>query len=553
MIKSLHIRNYAIIEELEIDFSRGLTIITGETGAGKSILLGALGLVMGKRADIKSLYNLEDKCVVEGFFEVGMYNLKPFFEENDLDYDDRLVIRREITPAGKSRAFVNDTPVTLDILQALSSTLIDLHQQFDNLDIHQVSFQLRLLDALAENKKLLADYQGRYASYQESRRRLAELRRRSESAAKELDFLSFQLEEFRAAALKAGEQEVLEEELNRLSNAEDIKRTLATAFQQLSESEVSVMGQIGEINQGLGQVRRFDARIERLYERLGAIMEELKDMAKEFENIGEESEYDPERIMAVQQRLDMVYRLQKKHQANTVEELLGIQEKLEQQLGAIGDLSNEIATLEQQVRQQEQELLVLAGELSTRRHSVVAGFENKVENMLAELGMEYARLKAEFTRLEELGPTGFDEVNFLFAANKGSRLQSIRDVASGGELSRLTLVVKSLVASAIPLPTLIFDEIDTGVSGDVALKMGNILRKLSNGHQVVSITHSPQIASKGNMHYFVYKRIKEDRTITEVRNLAPEERITAIATMLSQSPPSESAIRNAMELLEAGE
>ncbi len=553
MIKSLHIRNYAIIEELEIDFSRGLTIITGETGAGKSILLGALGLVMGKRADIKSLYNLEDKCVVEGFFEVGMYNLKPFFEENDLDYDDRLVIRREITPAGKSRAFVNDTPVTLDILQALSSTLIDLHQQFDNLDIHQVSFQLRLLDALADNKKLLADYQGRYASYQESRRRLSELRRRSESAAKELDFLSFQLEEFRAAALKAGEQEVLEEELNRLSNAEDIKRTLATAFQQLSESEVSVMGQIGEINQGLGQVRRFDARIERLYERLGAIMEELKDMAKEFENIGEASEYDPERIMAVQQRLDMVYRLQKKHQANTVEELLGIQEKLEQQLGAIGDLSNEIATLEQQVRQQEQELLVLAGELSTRRHSVVAGFENKVENMLAELGMEYARLKAEFTRLEELGPTGFDEVNFLFAANKGSRLQSIRDVASGGELSRLTLVVKSLVASAIPLPTLIFDEIDTGVSGDVALKMGNILRKLSNGHQVVSITHSPQIASKGNMHYFVYKRIKEDRTITEVRNLAPEERITAIATMLSQSPPSESAIRNAMELLEAGE
>ncbi|MCB9273945.1 MAG: DNA repair protein RecN [Lewinellaceae bacterium] len=552
MIKSLQIRNYAIIEELEIDFSKGLTIITGETGAGKSILLGALGLVMGKRADIKSLYNLEDKCVVEGFFEIERYGLQPFFEENDLDYDGRLVIRREITPAGKSRAFVNDTPVTLDVLQALSSTLVDLHQQFDNLDIHHVSFQLRLLDALADNKRLLADYQGRYQSYQEARRRLAELIRRNDSAAKELDFLNFQLEEFQAAALKAGEQEELEEELGRLSNAEDIKRTLAAAFQQLSESEVSVMGQVGEINQALGQVRKFDHRIEKLYERLGAIMEEMKDMAQEFEAIGEEAEYDPERIMEVQQRLDMVYRLQKKHQAGTVEELLAIQASLQKQLDAIGDLSNEIAALQQDVQGREEALAALAEDLGVRRHAVVAGFENKVEQTLAELGMEHARLKAEFTRLEELGPTGLDEVNFLFAANLGSRLQPIKDVASGGELSRLTLVVKSLVASAIPLPTLIFDEIDTGVSGDVALKMGNILRKLSNEHQVVSITHSPQIASKGNVHYFVYKRVKEGRTYTEVRNLAPEERVTAIATMLSQSPPSESAIKNAKELLEAG-
>nr|HQU59676.1 AAA family ATPase [Saprospiraceae bacterium] len=404
MIKSLQIRNYAIIEELEMDFSRGLTIITGETGAGKSILLGALGLVMGKRADIKSLYNLEDKCVVEGHFDISKYNLQPFFEEKDLDYDDRLVIRREITPSGKSRAFVNDTPVTLDILQDLSSTLIDLHQQFDNLDIHQVSFQLRLLDALAGNKKLLADYQEQYARYQGVRRRLAELLRRNDSAGKELDFLNFQLEEFNAASLKAGEQEGLEEELNRLANAEDIKRTLATAFQQLSESEMSVMAQIGEINQGLGQVRKFDARIERLYERFGGIMEELKDMAQEFENIGEATEYDPERIMELQQRLDMVYRLQKKHQVASVEELLRIQAELQQQLDAIGDLSAEIAALEKEAHQRETELLALAEELSARRHAVVAGFENKVESMLAELSMEHARMKAEFTRLDELGP-----------------------------------------------------------------------------------------------------------------------------------------------------
>lgn len=552
MIKSLQIRNYAIIEELEMKFSQGLTIVTGETGAGKSILLGALGLIMGKRADIKSLYNLENKCVVEALFDVSRYQLKGFFEENDLDYEDSMVIRREITPSGKSRAFVNDTPVTLNILQDISSTLVDLHQQFDNLDIHQVSFQLRLLDALADNKALLAQYQRGFAQYQTRRRRLADLIRRNENAAKELDFLNFQLEEFNAAALKAGEQEGLEEELSRLANAEDIKTTLAAAFQQLSESEVSVIGQLEEVAQALKGIRRFDSRLDKFFERLDGVLVELNDLSQEFEGVAEETEHDPERIMQVQQRLDMIYRLQNKHQVASVEELLSIQESLQQQLNDIGDLSAEIASLEKEVHQQETTLREQAEELSRRRHAVVGGFENKVERMLAELAMEHARLKAEFTRLDELGPTGLDEVNFLFAANLGSRLQLIKDVASGGELSRLTLVVKSLVASAIPLPTLIFDEIDTGISGDVALKMGNILRKLSNGHQVVSITHSPQIASKADVHYFVYKKIKEGRTITELRNLELEERIQAIATMLSQSPPSDSAIANARELLKAG-
>ncbi len=552
MIRSLQIRNYAIIEELEMDFSKGLTIVTGETGAGKSILLGALGLIMGKRADIKSLYNLEDKCVVEARFDVSRYSLKGFFEENDLDYEDNMVIRREITPSGKSRAFVNDTPVTLNILQDLSSTLVDLHQQFENLDIHQVSFQLRLLDALAENKGRLADYQRRFFQYQANRRRLAELIRRNDSAAKELDFLNFQLEEFNAAQLRAGEQEELEEELSRLTNAEDIKRILAGAFQQLSESELSVIGQLEEIAQALKGISKFDQRLGKFYERFDSVLMELNDLSQEFEGVAEEAEYDPERIMEAQQRLDLIYRLENKHQANSVEELLQIQQGLQEQVDAIGDLSAEIAVLEKETARQEEELLGLAEELSRRRHAVVGGFENEVERMLAQLAMEHARIKAEFTRMEELGPTGFDEVNFLFAANLGSRMQLIKDVASGGELSRLTLVVKSLVASAIPLPTLIFDEIDTGISGDVALKMGNILRKLSNEHQVISITHSPQIASKADVHYFVYKRIKDVRTITEVRMLELEERIHAIATMLSQSPPSDSAIANARELLKAG-
>lgn len=549
MIERLHIRNYAIIEELTIDFSKGLTIITGETGAGKSILLGALGLVMGRRADIKSLYNLDTKCTIEGFFNVGAYDLRSFFDEHDLDFDPQVVIRREITPSGKSRAFVNDTPVTLNVLQDLSSTLIDLHQQFDNLDIHKVSFQLRLLDALAENRPLLARYQKLYSTYQQGQKQLQSLLKRQQQSAKELEFLQFQLEEFNTAELVDGEQEELEEELSRLTNAEDIKRILAASFQQLSESEVSVIGQMEELTQSIKSVSSFDRRIEGLYDRFSGLMEELRDIAQEFESIADETEHDPERTQEVQERLDMIYRLQNKHQVASIKELLEIQSDLQQQLDDIGDLSQEIGRLQKSTQEQRQELEAMAEELSTRRHGVVGGFENKVEQMLAQLSMAHAKLKVDISRTEDLEPTGFDEVNFLFAANKGGRLQLIKDVASGGELSRLTLVVKSLVASAIPLPTLIFDEIDTGISGDVALKMGSILRQLSNEHQVVSITHSPQIASKANAHYFVYKKDKEDRTVTEVRPLEMEGRVYAIATMLSQDPPSESAINTAKELL----
>lgn len=552
MIQRLHIRNYAIIEELSIDFSPGLTIITGETGAGKSILLGALGLIMGRRADIKSLYNLESKCTIEAHFDVGRYDLKAFFEEHDLDYDTQLVVRREITPSGKSRAFVNDTPTTLNVLQDLSSSLIDLHQQFDNLDIHKISFQLRLLDALAENRELLSRYQQGYVAYRRNCRQLEECLEQQQSASKEFDFLSFQLEELATAELNAEEQAALEEELSRLTNAEDIKQTLASAFQQLSESEVSIIEQMEAMNHAIRQISTFDKRLDGLHGRFDGLVEELRDLAKEFESIAEEAEHDPERALAVQERLDLIYRLQKKHQVASIQELLDLQSELEDKVRSVGDLSKEISQLQAKIEQQQTLLSEMAEELSSRRHAVIGGFENKIEQMLAQLSMNNAKLKVDISRLDSLGPTGFDEVNFLFAANKGGRLQFIKDVASGGELSRLTLVVKSLVASAIPLPTLIFDEIDTGISGDVALRMGAILRKLSNEHQVVSITHSPQIASRANAHYFVYKKDKEDRTVAQVRQLDQEGRIYAIATMLSQDPPSESAISNAKELLEAG-
>lgn len=549
MIKSLQIRNYAIIESLEINFSKGLTIITGETGAGKSILLGALGLIMGNRADTKSLYDESEKCVIEGAFEVKPYGLRAFFEANDLDYDDEVVIRREISPSGKSRAFINDTPVNLSVLNELSAVLIDLHQQFDSLDIHNVSFQLRMLDALADNKSLLESYQEIYRHYQSEKRQLSDLLQRNERSARELDFLNFQMEEFNQAELVDGEQESLEAELSRLTHAEDIKRTLSAAFLQLSENEQSVVGQLEEIGYAVATIAKIDAATGKLHERYIGLVAELQDISDEFNRIAEATEYNPERIQEVQERLDLIYRLQKKHGLASVAELLALQSDIEKQLSAFSDLGETIHKLEESIRSRETELQGLAEQLRERRKAQAPAFEEKVQHMLAQLGMQNAQLSVSFKALENLNATGLDEVNFFFAANKGSRLQTIKDVASGGELSRLTLVTKSLVASAIPLPTLIFDEIDTGISGDVALRMGNILRQLSNHHQVVSITHSPQVASKADAHYFVYKKENEDRTVTHVRSLTPDERVRAIATMLSQNPPSASAIENARELL----
>ncbi len=550
MIKKLLIRNYAIIDELEIEFSKGLTIITGETGAGKSILLGALGLVMGQRADTKALYRQDDKCVVEAVFDIRPYELQDFFLENDLDYDTELVIRREITPAGKSRAFVNDSPANLDVLQGISSALIDLHQQFDTRDIHHVSFQLRLLDALADNKPLLAKYQTEYKHYQQARRRLAELERLNTDSSREAEFLRFQLEEFHAANLRDDEQEALEKERTLLSNAEEIKRTISASCHYLLESEHSVITQLREVGVSLNTFRRIDPHIGVLAERFETAVTDIQDIARELERIGDATEYDPARLDDVQQRLDLIYRLQNKHRLGSVGELLALQQEWEAKLQALSNLDDEIAELQLQMEQQRHELTGLAHKLSERRRAVIAGFEEEVKRMLSQLAMEHAVLKVQCNPLPDFTSTGQDEVNFLFAANKGGRLQLIKDVASGGELSRLTLATKSLVAAAIPLPTLIFDEIDSGISGDVALRMGNILRRLSNQHQVVVITHSPQVAAKADAHYFVYKKDTPERTVTNVRPLTLDERIRSIAVMLSQNPPSSSALQNARELLE---
>jgi DNA repair protein RecN (Recombination protein N) len=550
MIKNLLIKNYAIIESLEIDFPDGLTIITGETGAGKSILLGALGLILGQRADSKVLYEEGKKCVVEGVFDVRDYGLKQYLESNEIDYDVEMIVRREISPSGKSRAFVNDTPVNLSILKALSAALIDLHHQFDTLDIHRRDFQLKMVDALADNKSLLKDYQSEYRDYHAAQKTLENLRTIAAQSARELEFVNFQLKELHEAELIEGEQENLEAELSQLTHAEEVKKNLLVSMQQLFEDEQSILVQLTEVGNLLDASGRVNASVQGVAGRFLAIKEELNDLGRDIEKLAENTEYDEARIVEHQERLDVIYRLEQKHGVKDLDALLEVQHALEEKSDSFANQSKEEELLEKQIAIHEKSLKKKADKLQQQRKKVLKPFEQKVLALLNQLAMPQARFQIDLEDTGNLGPAGLDEANFLFSANKGGSLQKIREVASGGELARLSLVTKSLVASAIPLPTLIFDEIDTGISGDVALKMGEILRQLSNEHQVVSITHSPQIASKADAHYFVYKKDTEDRTIARLRLLDEEEKVRAIAVMLSQNPPSEAALQNARDLLE---
>ncbi len=512
-------------------------------------MLGALGLILGQRADSKVLYEAGKKCVVEGVFEVGQYGLQDFFELNEIDYDDELIVRREISPNGKSRAFVNDTPVKLNILKDLSAALIDLHHQFDTLDIHRQDFQLKMLDALAENKPFLEDYRSEYKTFQKAKKELEILRTSRAQSARELEFINFQLKELHEAELIEGEQLVLEKQLSQLTHAEEVKKNLLISMQQLFEDEQSISSQLTEISNLLSASGRMNAKVERLASRFVAVTEELNDIGREIEKVAENTEYDEERIAENQERLDIIYRLLQKHNVTDLKALLEIQVTLEQKSNSFANQSKEEERLASQIAGYEKSLMTKAQKLHKKRKTVIGPFEQKVLKLLTQLSMPQAQFKIDLIQTDQLGSSGIDGANFLFSANKGGVMQKIREVASGGELARLSLVTKSLVASAIPLPTLIFDEIDTGISGDVAIKMGDILRKLSNSHQVISITHSPQIASKADAHYFVYKKDTEARTVARVRLLDEQEKVKAIAIMLSRNPPSDSAMDNARDLL----
>lgn len=559
MLQKLSISNYALIDNLEISFDSGLNILTGETGAGKSIILGALSLILGQRAESRYFFNQQKKCVIEGSFKIGEFHLKAFFEDNDLDYEAETVLRREISADGKSRAFVNDTPVNLTSLKLLGEKLIDIHSQHATLEINDPEFQLLVVDSVAGHNELLSDYQTKYRSYKKSTAKLAQLIEESDKAKADLDYYQFQFDELEKADLDADEQEKLEQELAVLNNAEEIKRNLLSANYLMQDSEVAVLSQLREAGQQLGSIEKFNPQIEELHQRLNSTLIELKDIAAEIENIEQRTHTDEERAVEINIRLTLIYTLQKKHRVNTTTELLELQEELSGKIqqAVFGDEA--IEKLQQQLSLDKKELEQLAGQLSANRSKAIPQIETQVLQTLAEMGMGNSALKIEQTvrksespevgKNEVLGKTGVDDIKFLFSANKGHALAEMSKVASGGELSRLMLSIKSLVAKNTALPTIIFDEIDTGVSGEVANKVGQIMEQLSQNLQVITITHLPQIAGKGQSHYFVYKDDEGATTYTRIKQLDKQERVVEIAKMLSGDNPGESALQNARELL----
>lgn len=551
MLLSLSIRNYALIDAVEIDLDKGLTIITGETGAGKSILLGALGLLLGDRADSSALYDSKQKCVVEGTFSIKNYKLKSFFTENDLDYSEEAVIRREVNADGKSRAFVNDTPVNLTLLRSITQRLVDVHSQHETLTLNDSAFQLDALDAVAGSADLLSEYKTAYKSFRKISEQLRELNERETKAKKDLDYFKFQFEELEAASLKAGEQATMETELETLENAETIKSGLSKSAYALDGAEENLLAGLTEIKNTLAQLAKFNPQIAQLSERINSSHIELKDIARELESLEGEIVHDAKQIETLQEKLDAVYRLQKKHNVKTVEELIVLRDDLSSKISDIGSLEDQIKAAEKELESIRKNLLELAGKLSKKRATAAPKLSNEVKGTLSQLGMPNAEMQLELSQLTEPRETGLDKVNFLFSANKGMAPQPLNKVASGGELSRLMLSLKAMLAKHSSLPTIIFDEIDSGISGDVAAKTGTILSGMGDTMQVITITHLPQVASKGKSHLFVYKDDSEKRTVTRIRPLTKDERIQEIAKMLSAGKPGEAALKNAKELLNA--
>jgi len=550
MLQKLSIQNYAIIDELEIDFSKKLNIITGETGAGKSIIVGALGLILGERADSTVLVNKERKCVVEGVFEAkGKKDVKAFLKENDFDANEELIIRREIGTHGKSRAFVNDTPVNLSQLNELSSLLVDLHQQFDTLSLGESGFQREVLDALAGNTEVVAKYRQVYTGWQTAKKECDELIEKKKQFEKEADYNRFQYSELEEAAFSENELEQTDTELKMLSNAEDIKAALSKAYYELAESDNPVVQQVKLLSNQLHTYSGYHSGIPAILQRLQAAQIELKDIADEIDTISTHINYDPKKIEQLTDRLSSGYKLLKKHGVKTTNELIAIKDSLEQKLQAVLDIDAQIQEKEKASEKMFAEAKLLATKISEARKKQVKPLEDKVNKLLMQVGMPNAKLKVDIKQETVFNSYGNDTVEFLFDANKSGQFQPVRKVASGGELSRLMLCIKSLVAQSIDLPTLIFDEIDTGISGEAARQVGIIMKDLALKRQVVCITHQPQIAGKADAHYFVYKEIVKDKVKTNIRPLTTDERITTIAKMLSGEKPTAAAIENAREMV----
>ena len=549
MLRHLHIRNYALIGELSVDFTDGFSVITGETGAGKSILLGALGFVLGDRADTGVLFDKDMKCVVEASFSLNGEGLKPLFDANDLDFDTECILRRELNPQKKSRAFINDTPVSLQVMKEIGSQLVDIHSQHDSLLLTNVDFQLGLLDGMAQNEELLTQYRQEYAQHNALTRRLKELRAMAEKNIAENDYLKFQLDELQKAQLREGEYAEMEQSLNVMENAEEIRTLLFSANGLMEGTETSILPQLNEVSSLLHRLKQLVPNMEELQSRIESTQVELKDIAYDLERIGDNTQFDEGKLQELQERYDLLNRLMMKHHVQEFEALIELRDSLEAKVNAFENIDQEIEQTEKALKEQAQVLQALASKLHTQRVKAAKAFGSDVTDLARQLAMPHAMFQIAVEPLKEFVPSGMDEVRFLFSANKGVEVAELSKVASGGELSRLMLSIKSVVSQHNYIPTLIFDEIDTGVSGEVAAKIGGIMHQMGQSLQLISITHLPQVASKAQHHYFIYKDNDGQRTQSHIRMLNAKERVTEIAKMLSNDQVTPEALRAAEVLL----
>lgn len=549
MLRHLEIRNYALIEHLEIDFSNGFSVMTGETGAGKSIIMGALSLVLGQRADAKSIQEGYQKCVVETLFDISAYNLEQFFEETDIDFDTNCIIRREVHANSKSRAFINDTPVTLQQLKSLTEKLIDIHSQHESLLLSESFFQLDIVDSVAATKSELAHYQEVYKQFKDTKKAYEELSAKAEQWKSERDYDQFQFNQLNEAGLSENEQTELETELDLLNHTEEVKTELSAIVTYLDGDETGIQPQLTKALQAVNRIDKFLPAETHAHDRIESALIDLKDLTKELSEKLYDTDFNPERKQFVEDRLNTIYTLQQKHHVATITELLELYHNLEEKLLQIEAFDNELGELQKQIDKLLQQLNEAADQLTQKRKNVLTFIEQELIDKLTSLGISNARILVELTPTENFLPSGKDHVDFLFAANKNATPQPIANVASGGEMSRLMLSIKSLLINTSGLPTIIFDEIDTGVSGEIAHKMGEIMRQISNNTQVIAITHLPQIAAKGTAHYKVFKQDNEKTTQTHIVLLKPQERLLEIAEMLSGKNPSQAAIDNAAELI----
>ena len=552
MLTALSIKNYALIDDLKVDFPEGFIIITGETGSGKSIMLDALSLILGKRADMSALRNKEEKCIIEAEFSLQNYEFQPLFQELDIDYDPQTIIRREILPSGKSRAFVNDVPATLEVLSRLGQVLVDIHSQHQTLALSDTSFQFAIIDAIANNKSLLTEYVQLHQLLKKEQKKLEELIEFQKNAKKEYDYNLHQLKELKSATLEEGILEELEESYEEASNIEDIKENVSESLYLLNDENIGILNNLRELKRSFSSLTEYKQLYRDLYERIESAFLELEDLASEISDIDESIEADPDNLEQISKQLNKIYSLQKKHSVATVEELIAIQQELEEAVSKTESVDIDLNKQKKIVEEQYTATLKKANQLHKAREKVIPALDKKLTNFMHELGMPNGRFSITLTATDTFFANGNDELSFLFSANKGGDFGQLKKVASGGELSRIMLAVKAIMAEHTALPTIMFDEIDTGVSGEISQKMGDIMKQMSQNRQVFAITHLPQIAAKGAYHFKVFKEDSKGKTTTHLKLLTEEERITELSEMLEGKNSGASARNHAIELLRKG-